>query len=190
MLGDSISMGVARLTKELYASEQRVALHGAPVNCGGFKLYDNDLLNWLGNCPWDLVQFNVGMHFHPTFPNWPKDYATRIEGVVNQIRQHSPLAHIVFALTTPSPYDSNATIPDKETCANYYLFHQAGWVEKQNDIVRSLAVELNIILNDRYSLIQPVLGEYQKPCDIHFLDPGYELMARQDWSVFASVLGL
>ena len=114
----------------------------------------------------------------------------KIKWVVERIREHSPMAPIVFAMTTPSPFDSNATIPEESTCPHYNRFHKAGLVQNQNNVVRSIATELNIVINDRYSIMQPVLAEYQKPCDIHFSESGYQRIAKHDWSIFVSLLGL
>merc|ERR1712032_19729 len=106
-------------------------LHGPPDNCGGFGHYSENLLSWLGECPWDVIQFNVGMHFHGDY-NISERYQEGLTMVVEKLRRHSPDASIIFALTTPSPFDSNDTTPDEATCTNYHRFHKIGFVSKLN----------------------------------------------------------
>jgi hypothetical protein len=131
------------------------------------------------------VQFNVGMHFHDSNMT---NYSNKLIRVVESIREHSPASHVLFALTTPSPFDSSATIPDMSTCKNYNRFFKAGLVQKLNhEAIVSLA-EINVTINDRYSVIRPVLEQFQRPCDIHYTPEGYVLLAKHDLSVFVSIL--
>eukprot|EP00546_Thalassionema_frauenfeldii_P014338 CAMPEP_0178915960 /NCGR_PEP_ID=MMETSP0786-20121207/12343_1 /TAXON_ID=186022 /ORGANISM="Thalassionema frauenfeldii, Strain CCMP 1798" /LENGTH=342 /DNA_ID=CAMNT_0020589181 /DNA_START=139 /DNA_END=1164 /DNA_ORIENTATION=+ len=185
LLGDSISRGIWAQTQTLFHDEGTANIHGAPANCLGFEYYDGHLDQWLGECPWDVIQFNIGMHFHPmkgaSANSTMKQYEQRVTQVVTRMRRHSPNAYIVFALTTPSPFDSNDTLPDEATCANYHKFHKGGFVASLNDVARRLGPKLNITINDRYHAIQPVLGKYQRPCDIHYNTDGYNLLAENDW---------
>ena len=192
LLGDSIARGIRSSTQQLYNGQANI--QGAPTNCAGFAKYRMGLKDWLGYCPWDLVQFNVGMHFHPELldnsTSWPEQYRKEITNIVNQIRAHSPSTHIVFALTTPSPFDSAATTPKRATCPHYDKFHKAGFATSLNDVARSLSQELGIIINDRYSAILPVLEQYQMECNIHYYGEGYEFLARQDWKFLSAALSL
>ncbi len=189
LLGDSISHGIRVQTQNLYHSQANV--QGAPTNCGGFKKYER-LKDWLGSCPWDLVQFNVGMHFHPgpKVASWHEDYEKGIRNIVTAIRAHSPSARVVFALTTPSPFDSNETMPKRGTCPDYDKFHEAGFVSSMNMVAVSLAKQLGFVVNDRYTAILPWLSMYQKECNIHYSEDGYKLLAQQDWKVFSSILSV
>lgn len=191
-LGDSISRGIWTTTQDLFSSKLKtVNLYGAPTNCLGFEQYHAFLEDWLGDCTWDLVMFNVGMHFHVTsLTYWRRDYADGLREIVSKIRNHSPSSRVVFATTTPSPLDSNDTMPDEETCPNFKLFHKAGFVASMNQVAQEVAAELNFTIHDRYAIIQPVLGMYQRPCDIHYQQSGYEYLAKNDWQVFLQLLGL
>lgn len=192
LLGDSISLGIRVQTQHLYHGQANI--QGAPMNCVGFATYETGLHHWLGCCPWDLVQFNVGMHFHPKIPGnrttWHKEYRHGITKIVNEIRAHSPSARIVFALTTPSPFDSKATTPKKSTCPHYHKFHRARFVPAMNKVAISVAKTLGIIINDRYSVILPVLKKYQFECDVHFGNEGYKLLAKNDWKAFSAALSI
>jgi len=192
LLGDSISRGIWVRTQALFSPLGIANIQGAPVNCGGFALYNSSLSTWLGDCSWDLVQFNVGMHFYPNqhHGTWQAEYASEIKKIVERIKEHSPRTKIVFASTTPSPKDSAATFPNETSCKNFNLFHKEGVVPTLNEFASSLTKELGIYYNDRYSVIHPVLGDYQKPCDVHYTDEGYDLMATNDWALFVRLLGL
>lgn len=189
-LGDSISRAVWVLTQRLYNRLGVVAMYGAPTNCRGFDEYEASLIHWLGSCPWDVVQFNVGMHFSPTLDDWRDEYADGIWRIVSVIRAHSPQARIIFALTTPSPFDSPATIPDEATCPNYHQLHKAGVVSSMNDVARSLSDRLGILINDRYSTLHPFLSTYQEPCNVHLYKEGYFFLARHDWKFLSSHLNI
>jgi hypothetical protein len=196
-LGDSISHGIWERLLALYSS-RGVHLAGAPTNCYEFNVYNDSLLHWLGPCQWDFVQFNVGMHFHPAWTegNWQEVYQHGIRDVARRIHDHSPSAKIVIALTTPSPLDTNATFPlDDGSCPHLKLFHKPGVISSMNDIIRSIQVGNESIpglwgINDRYTLMVPNLIDYQLPCDIHFTQIGYDLMAEQDWSMLVTALNM
>ena len=196
-LGDSISRSTFHSLLSRY-SNRGVHLSASPGNCQSFARYERDdsLNHWLGPCRWDFVQFNVGMHFHPE-QDWQKEYKRGIISVVQKIHQHSPLAKIVIALTTPSPFDSNATYPRNDSsCPNFSLLHKEGFVSKMNDIIRSIVKERKKSMqgvwgiNDRYSFMIPKLLKYQQPCDIHYNKDGYVLLADNDWEVLTSALNL
>jgi len=189
ILGDSISGGTWEVFSKLFSNSSIANFHGPPDNCGGFSRYSAFLTSWLGECPWDVIQFNVGMHFHLK-PNESMDssYREGLAMVVEQLRRHSPAASLVFAFTTPSPFDSNDTTPDEATCVNYHHFHKKGFVSKLNDIARDFVSSMNITINDRYQAILPFIGQQQRPCDIHFNEAGYKLIAKQDISVISKLL--
>lgn len=192
LLGDSISKEIRNQT-QLHHHEQ-ANIQGGPTNGLGFSRYKAGLREWLGHCPWDLVQFNVGMHFRPKrpedYPSWQNDYREGITYIVNEIRNHSPSAHIVFALTTPSPFDSNATTPNNATCPYYNKFHKAGFVPAMNNVANSVAKEHGVIINDRYSFILPVLEKYQFECDVHYTEEGSQVMSERDWKLFSELLSI
>jgi len=188
VLGDSISRGIWVETQRIAKNNSlKLSVQGAPTNCGGFANYKKRLSHWLGTCEWDVVQFNVGMHYHSLNMT---EYTDELTMVVNEIRTHSPAAHIIFALTTPSPFDSNATWPNKETCKNYNNFHKSGFVQTLNNEASVSLRKMNVTINDRYSIVQPMLGHHQRPCDVHYTKGGYELMAMHDLDIFSNILGV
>jgi len=192
-LGDSISRGISVEMQTTYGWNGIANIHLAPTNCGSFEQYNQSLFQWLGQCQWDLIEFNIGMHFHPKDDNdigdgWELAYEQGLSSVVTKLRQHSPLVKVVFALTTPSPFDSKATIPNKTTCPHYDKFQKRGVVSSLNEIAIRMARKMNVTIIDRYSVVLPELGKYQQPCDIHFTHSGYRLLAMNDWKVITRLL--
>ena len=185
-LGDSVSRGIWTEVYNLYHPLSLANIHGAPDNCGGFQQYEKHLLDWLGECPWDIIQFNVGLHFHSSDLN---EYEKQITNVVQQLKNHSPDASIVFALTTPSPFDSYGTFPNRSNCKNYDKFHKKGVVPALNKaILDVITPKLNLTVVDRYRAVQPLLEKYQNPCDVHFTRQGYQELARNDWNTVSKLL--
>lgn len=185
-LGDSVSRGAWVEIYNLFNSLSLANIHGAPDNCGGFSIYDKYLSDWLGECPWDIIQFNVGLHFHSSDLH---EYEVALTKVVQQLRNHSPKASIVFALTTPSPFDSNKTLPNRSTCKNYHYFFQQGFVSALNEVARDvIGPKLDVTISDRYQAVHPLLERYQNPCDVHFTREGYEVLARNDWNLLSKLL--
>jgi len=123
--------------------------------------------------------------------------------IIHTIHQEKPKAKIIIALTTPSPYDTKATYPNKDPsiCPYYTKFHREGFVSSMNHIIwkifednekekkkktasipndRTTTVAAGLWgINDRYSHVIQNLFEYQMPCNIHFNDRGYRHLARK-----------
>lgn len=185
LLGDSISLGIWESFRSRFVSLKLVNIHSAPTNCGGTDQYDKHLTKWLGDCPWDLIHFNIGHHLQ----SWDR-YEQRLGPYVEQMRAHSPQAHIVFATTTPSPFDTIETTPEREDCPNYDKLSKGGFPSKLNVLARSILEPMNVTINDRYEAILPHLKEFYKPCDIHFTRPGYNFLAEVDGKVISQLLRL
>ena len=185
LIGDSISRGI---TFEMWKKYGKLAnIHEAPQNCEGFLLYTaENVAKWLGTCKWDLIQFQVGAHVHKE--EGLRSYGQDLRNVVKQLKRIAPSASIVFAATTPSPFDSNGTRPNRSSCKDYDKFHPGGYVPKLNTIARQVMAELNVTFNDRYHVIISELKRYQRPCDIHFQTRGYEKIADKDWTIFSNIL--
>lgn len=185
ILGDSISIGTWELFRHLHRNIHLVNIHTASANCGGNREWDAYLNDWLGTCPWDVIHFNIGQHFY----GW-RLYQRQLPRYVETMQKHSPNAKIVFATTTPSPFDNPETVPNKSDCKHYNKLRPKGFAPKLNEIARRLLEPMNVTFNDRYAAIMPHLKEHQKYCDIHLERSGYDLIARQDWRVIASLLDL
>ena len=187
-LGDSITRSA--WTRMMKKFGKKANIHGAPTNCLSFQSYKDNLPVWLGSCPWDLIQFNVGMHFHPQNGDDLDSYKSGLEYVLQQLRSLAPEAHVVIAFTTPSPFDSPDTFPDEAKCPHFHKLHKQGYISKLNDVVRQVAATHNVTVNDRYNAVLPKLKKYQNECDVHYNQKGDEVLIASDWKTAAGLLGL
>jgi hypothetical protein len=185
MLGDSVSRGTWVEAMKMASSSQKFVIYGAPTNCGGFSAYSAYLDMWLGTCQWDLIQFNVGLHFHSENLT---EYAASLIQVVKHLKSHSPRAKIVFAQTAPSPFDSEETTPNETTCKDFHKLFKAGKASALNKAAKKALEPLGVTLSNRYDAIQPALGQHQRPCDVHFKGSGYEILAATDVEVVTRIL--
>ena len=109
------------------------------------------------------------------------------------LRRLAPNALLVFAATTPSPFDSNATFPNfliGNCLKRGHLFLRGGVVPEYNRIAQKVMAEMNVAFNDRYSAVNSDLRSFQNRCDIHYNPEGYNFLAENDWDVFARLLRL
>ena len=185
LLGDSISRGITLETIKMYGKLANI--HEAPRNCLGAEQYNEaNLAKWLGTCKWDLIQFQIGAHVKED--EGLRTYAKHLRNVVTNLKRMAPSAMIVFAATTPTPFDTKETRPSRSTCKNYDKFQPEGYVSKLNTIARDVMAEMKVTFNDRYHVIISGLRRYQIPCDIHFVQNGYKKLADKDWTVFSNLL--
>lgn len=141
-------------------------------------------------CSWDLIQFNVGHHIKGPQAS---SYETGLREAVKLLRRLAPNALLVFASTTPSPFDSNATFPNfliGNCLKRGHLFLRGGVVPEYNRIAQKVMAEMKVAFNDRYSAVNSDLRRFQNRCDIHYNPEGYNFLAENDWDVFARLLRL
>lgn len=190
-LGDSISTGIGYEFQQFYGFRNKVNIHTGPKNYALLDTYSERLEQWLGICPWDLVQINFGMNFQPDPVTGFEPYREGLGNIFRQIRGHSPEAHLVFALTTPSPLDNaEGSMPQRETCPTYDLFKPPGTVDLMNMIASDVCWKTNVTISDRYNAILPELRSLQVYCDDHFYAEGLRVLAESDWKVVSKLLRL
>ncbi len=152
LIGDSISRGYTVPARHALAG--KVNLHRAPANCGPTATGLRRLDVWLGSGTWDLIHFNFGIHDQRTAP---EVYAERLEKIVARLEETG--AKLVWASSTPLPEGS-----DK---------YRAGACKKLNAVAAEIMRRHGIPINDLYTTMLPVVGEYQNPGDCHFQAAGY-----------------
>ena len=172
-------------------------IHWAHGNCVGFSKYKEFLPKWLGNKPWDIIQFNIG---HWNLRMDIDEYRSELTDIFDRLQVLAPKADIVFALTTPSPFDSPTINISKSTCPNgvYDKLAPKGNAQKLNEIAIDVVQSYNkndtttttsvFHINDRYNLVLPELQKYQWECNIHFSDYGYDYIAKHDWDFAIDIL--
>lgn len=182
-LGDSISHGIYVYLQH-YARNSPIKIHKPITNCRGFETWDQYLEIWLGSCQWDIIGFNIGFHYH----NNTSEYRFKLEEIIRKLKYHSPYAAIYFSTTTPSPNDISPPPENLKTCKNYNKLDKRGRIYEFNRIATNLCKEKDVIVNNRYGIINTNLSIYQNYCDVHFNSYGYKIMAHQEWSLISALI--
>ena len=169
LIGDSISLGY-QYRAQLYAGDRHTIVHPM-VNALTSTFCKNNIENWLlmTNTLWDAVHFNVGLHDIVRLPDIsapPKTavetYQENLRDIVEIIRNDSPCAVIVFALSTPVLSQTNR-IPED--------------VAVYNSAATNVLADQNVYINDLYSLMLPHQEEYHLPDGTHFTSDGNQFNA-------------
>ena len=166
LIGDSILNGyLGRVTKAL---EGKVYVD-AWVNPYAQSPYTNKLLGEvLEHGPYDVVQFNMGLHgWQPgrikegTFEPLMKEY-------VQIIRSKFPKCVVIWASSTP------VTVKDKPTEIDAEI---NPIIVDQNERAAKVMTEVNVPVNDFYALLAPKL-ELARGDKFHWTPPAYGLLGQ------------
>jgi hypothetical protein len=166
LIGDSILNGyLSRVTKALDGK----AYVDAWVNPYAQSPYTNKLLGEvLEHGPYDVVQFNMGLHgWQPgrvkegTFEPLMKEY-------VEIIRAKYPKATVVWASSTP------VTVKDKPTEIDAEI---NPIIVDQNTRAAKVMAEMKVPVNDFYALLAPKL-ELARGDKFHWTPPAYDLLGQ------------
>jgi hypothetical protein len=166
LVGDSILNGyLSRVTKALDGK----AYVDAWVNPYAQSPYTNKLLGEvLANGPYDVVQFNMGLHgWQPgrvkegTFEPLMKEY-------VEIIRAKFPKATVIWASSTP------VTVKDKPTEIDTEI---NPIIVDQNTRAARVMAELKVPVNDFYALLAPKL-EWARGDKFHWTAPAYDMLGQ------------
>ncbi len=160
LIGDSISRGYTQGVRKCLAGKANV--HRAPANCGPTATGLKKLSAWLEGGPWDVIHFNFGIHDRNTAD---AVYADNLTKLVAELEKTG--AKLVWATTTAT-LDAN----------NHEGFSPSRCV-RLNEIATEVMKRHDIVINDLNTFIQPHLTVMQKPGNVHFLEPGYEMLAEK-----------
>ncbi|MEI6075607.1 MAG: SGNH/GDSL hydrolase family protein, partial [Verrucomicrobiota bacterium] len=168
IIGDSISRGYTLAVRHALAG--KVNVHRAPANCGPTASGLKNLNVWLGKSKWDIITWNFGIHDRNTAP---EVYRKNLEVLLQRIQKTG--AKIIWVRTTPAPPSGK---------------NHEGFTDAQCDQVNRIADEVmsanHLAEVDLYYLLKPKLSGLQLPDNVHFQEPGYQLMG----SNIASVVSL
>ncbi|MBL0110981.1 MAG: SGNH/GDSL hydrolase family protein [Saprospiraceae bacterium] len=181
ILGDSISIGYFPFVKEIMKEKAMVTRpfspDSTPENCEGTTSGVENIDRWIGDTKWDVIHFNFGLHdlknVHTETgknSNNPKDphqanlkqYEENMTEIVGKLKRTG--AKLIFATTTP--YPDTAIKP----------MRLPGMPEKYNVVAEKIMKENGVVINDLYTLVLPRMSEIQLPSNVHFTEPGYEVL--------------
>ena len=175
IIGDSISMGYLDTVKKKLADIAEVSRPEG--NCASTKEGLANLSTWLEPGPWDLIQFNWGLHdLKYVLPGSdafadprsdaadhkvpPQIYRRNLMNLGKQLKETG--AKLLWCSTTPVPAGAQG--------------RNAGDAERFNGIASSVMESLGIEILDLYGYALPCLSNIQKPQDVHFTDEGSRLL--------------
>ena len=166
LLGDSIRMGYQPEVMKLLEGKFEVLGPKENGRWSGYTL--NSLRFWMPEWPKaDVIHLNVGLWdtgddygFGRSFTRLP-DYKENLELILRVLREHYPEAKLILATTTPT------LDRDQQVIRDY------------NAVLRAVAEEQGIVLDDLYSLFAGREEEYVCPDKLHLTREGFVLAARQ-----------
>ncbi|MHC4215863.1 MAG: SGNH/GDSL hydrolase family protein, partial [Planctomycetota bacterium] len=182
MIGDSITGGymsaVKRMLKE--KAQIRVADYRYPsiLYCESSERGVQQMDNWLGSTPWNVIHFNFGLHDIKYVDKMGEktavtkgkqnihvdQYEKNLEVFVARLKKTG--AKLIFATTTPVPEGASGRV--------------SGDAAKYNATAVRVMKKHRIQINDLYALAMERQEKIQRPRNVHFKKPeGYEVLARQ-----------
>jgi lysophospholipase L1-like esterase len=168
LIGDSISIGYTPVVRQLLAGTANV--HRIPDNGGATVLGLAMIDEWLGDGRWDVIHFNFGLH-DVTLDDTgrvrtpPAEYAENLRRIVARLRRTG--ARLLFATSTPVPGETKH--PSRRESDALEVNRQA----------RRVMADAGVPVVDLYAVVQPRLGEWQIPANVHFKEAGYEVLGRE-----------
>ena len=169
LIGDSISLDYQNRA-QIYAGSRHNIVH--TMTNALFSTYCRmHVGDWLSKSSqvWDVVHFNVGLHDICRDPDNSAPprvsaaaYQQNLLDIVEIIREDSPCAVIVFALTTPI-LPQETRLP--EDVAIY------------NSAATNILADQNVYINDLYSQMLPNQDEYHVADGTHFTPEGNQFNA-------------
>ena len=168
LIGDSISIGYTLPTRRLLQGKANV--HRIPVNGGPTITGLESLDRWLGSGKWTVIHFNWGLHDLRFMDDGKHQvaidtYEKNLRDLVGRLKRTG--AALIWASTTPVP-DAEVTPPRKNSNVVAY-----------NAVAKRIMQEHGIPIDDLYALAFPRLGEIQRPANVHYTDPGYDVLAER-----------
>jgi acyl-CoA thioesterase-1 len=168
LIGDSISIGYTLPTRSMLQGKANV--HRIPVNGGPTINGLENLDHWLGGGKWHVIHFNWGLHDLRFMEDGKHQvtidkYEKNLQELVGRLTRTG--ATLIWASTTPVP-DAEVTPPRKNSDVIAY-----------NLAAKRIMDENGIPINDLYAVALSRLGEIQRPANVHYTDPGYEMLAER-----------
>lgn len=159
LIGDSITNGYRRPTQEKLKSFgilADMAIGSRGVDNPALYAEIEYAIGAVNGYKYKVIHFNNGLHAsHLT----AAEYENGMRHCIDLIRKLQPEAVIVLVTSTPYSDDS-----------------KNGLVIERNNIVKKLAIEYNLPLDDLFSAVAGK-NEYPQPDGVHFTSVGYDCLA-------------
>ena len=188
LIGDSIREGYCEQVKELLKNDYEVIY--PPVNCRSSQAIIISLHNWVTiTRPEDVefVHFNCGQwdtgrFYNDKYPlTEPKEYKRNLGMIIRILNKLFPNAQVIIATTTPMNPDDKEALDKALVEPNPALIlhpRTTKDVIKYNKIVKNVAKEYNVTVNDLYKTVNKFDGSYFIDC-AHLTKDGYDILAKK-----------
>lgn len=175
IIGDSISVGYTLPTRALLKGKAN--LHRPPTNCGPTTRGLEQIDDWLGDKPWDVIHFNWGLHdlkymnekgglvdVDKGKQQVPIDqYEKNLDALVKRLKKTK--AKLIWRNTTPAPEGSKGRVPED--------------VVKYNEAAARVMKKHEVQIHDLYSFAKKHEKEIQRPKNVHYTAEGRVKLAEQ-----------
>ncbi|MFK7769478.1 MAG: sialate O-acetylesterase [Mariniblastus sp.] len=183
ILGDSISIGYTPFVRQQLASTAQVfrptILGKRPENCAGTDAGIKNIDRWLtiAGGDFDVIHVNFGLHDmkhvdpgngkgsndpkHP-LQSAPEEYEKQLHEIVAKLKETK--SKIILCTTTPVPPGCK---PRRATTSPGIY----------NEIMKKVAAENEIEVNDLFEFANPQLSKIQQPANVHFSRDGSKILA-------------
>ena len=172
IIGDSISLGYTPYVVKML--EGVASVEHNKGNAGPTMRGLENIEEWIGNTPWDVIHFNWGLWdmygwMYQGKERTPEIYEKNLETLV--VRLEKTGARLIWATTTPvcpKPETKARTVVESTTELAY------------RDAALRVMKKHNIPVDDLYSVIAPVRDQYTLGDDnVHYKPEGSKLLAEQ-----------
>lgn len=168
LIGDSISIGYTLPVRELLKTKANV--HRIPMNGGATEVGLENIKDWLGDGPWDVIHFNFGLHdakysSETTQRASREQYADNLRLLIAQMKATG--AKLIFATTTPVPKNGVLT-PTRKFDS----------IAERNAVALQVMKDNGVAIDDLYAVVLPVQEKVGRPNDVHYQPEGYALLAK------------
>ncbi len=191
LIGDSISIGYTKPTRQLLAGKAEV--HRVPGNAGHTGMGLAGLPKWLDekHGKWDVIHFNWGLwdlcyrnpqskvqghrdKVNGKLTHTPEQYAANLEQIVTRLEQTG--AKLIFATTTPVPKGEAG--------------RKVGDDAKYNAVALDVMKRHGVRINDLHAVMSPHMKQHQVgPGNVHFTPEGSKLLAEHVAAGILDALG-
>lgn len=178
LIGDSISIGYTPAVRKLLAGKvnvHRIMTNGGPTSNGL-----PNLGQWLGEGRWDVIHFNWGLHDLRIMEDGRRQvplekYEANLAELVTRLKATG--AKLIWCSTTPVPEGKLSPPRQPEDVPRY------------NAAAERVMRAQGVTVNDLHAFALPLLGQLQRPANVHFTDEGSAKLAEPVAGAILKALG-
>lgn len=162
LIGDSITHGYQEIVREKFKGVAYVDYIATSYGVDA-TIYKQLVLNFAKYNTYDLIQFNFGLHANHLSK---RSYKTRVKDIIIRLKS---CAKVVLANSTVVYKQGNETIDP--------LWMKR--VNERNQAMHEIADELNLNVNDLFTVSTTIPPKYRNEDGTHYFLEGYDALAKK-----------